>query len=202
MALTRSDNLHSRVVGWLKIVLPLAALAILSTLFLFSRKIDPSDAIPYAEVDVEERLREPRMTDASYSGVTADGSAINLRAAAAVPEADGNARAIGLSATLDAPDGSNTTFAAATGQLDNTSGAIALSGGVKMETSVGYHVQTEHVRIALDRTSVEAPGLITADGPPGKLTADSMTLTSADPNSGHYQLVFTGNVKLIYQPAK
>jgi lipopolysaccharide export system protein LptC len=201
MALSRYD-VHSRLVGWLKIALPLVALAILSTLFLFSRSIDPSDAIPYAEVDVKERLREPRMTDASYSGVTADGSAINLRAAAAVPEANGNARAIGLSATLNAPDGSNTTFAAGTGQMDNAAGTIALSGGVKVETSVGYRIQTENVSIALDRTSVEAPGLIKADGPPGKLTADSMTLSSADPNSGHYQLVFTGNVKLIYQPPK
>lgn len=201
MALSRTD-IHSRLVGWLKIALPLAALAILSTLFLFSRKIDPSDAIPYAEVDVEERLREPRMTGASYSGVTADGSAINLRADAAVPQADGNARATGLSATLDAPDGSNTTFAAATGQLDNASGMIGLSGGVRVETSSGYHIQTKDVRIALDRTLVEAPGMVAADGPPGTITADRMTLTSADPKSGHYQLVFTGNVKLIYQPAK
>lgn len=201
MALSRYD-VHSRLVGWLKIVLPLAALAILSTLFLFSRKIDPTDAIPYAEVDIEERLREPRMTDASYSGVTQDGSAINLRTAAAIPETDGNARAIGLSARLDAADGSSATFAAATGQLDNAAGTIALSGGVKVETSVGYHIETENVRIALDRTSVDAPGLIDAIGPPGKLTADSMMLTSADPGSGRYQLVFTGNVKLIYQPAK
>ena len=201
MALSRYD-MHSRLVGWLKIALPLAALAILSTLFLFSRRIDPSDAIPYAEVDIEERLREPRMTDASYSGVTADGSAINLRAAAAVPQADGNARAIGLTATLDAPDGSNTTVVAATGQIDNAAGMIALAGGVTVETSTGYHIQTKDVRIALDRTSVEAPGKVNADGPPGTITADRMTLTSADPNSGDYQLVFTGNVKLIYQPAK
>jgi lipopolysaccharide export system protein LptC len=201
MALSR-DDVHSRLVSWMKIALPLAALAILSTLFLFSRRIDPSDAIPYAEVDIEERLREPRMTDASYSGVTEDGSAINLRAAAAVPEADGNARATGLSATLDSPDGSNTTFAAATGQLDNASGMIALSGGVKVETSTGYHIQTGDLRIALDSTSVEAPGTVSADGPPGTITADRMTLTSADPNGGRYQLVFTGNVKLIYQPAK
>ncbi len=202
MALTRHDNLHSRLVGWLKIILPLAALAVLSTLFLFARKIDPSDAIPYAKVDVAERLREPKMTDASYSGVTADGSAINLRAAAAVPEADGNARATGLTAVLEAADGSTTTFGAETGQLDNAAGNIALAGGVRVETSVGYLVRTDTVRIALDRTLVEAPGKIVADGPPGRITADRMTLNSADPKSGRYQLVFNGDVTLIYRPAK
>ena len=55
-------NLHSTVVAWLKVALALIALAMLSTLFLFSDKIDPSDAIPFAEVDIADRIREPRLT--------------------------------------------------------------------------------------------------------------------------------------------
>ena len=43
---------HTRLVGWLKVALPLTALAILSTLFLVARRIDPEAALPYAEVDV------------------------------------------------------------------------------------------------------------------------------------------------------
>ena len=58
MAKPPRDNLHSRLVAILKVALPLIALALLSTLFLFSRKIDPEDAIPYATVDVEDRLRD------------------------------------------------------------------------------------------------------------------------------------------------
>ena len=52
----------SRLVAALKVLLPLAALAILSTLFLVSNRINPEDALPYADVDVEARLREPRIT--------------------------------------------------------------------------------------------------------------------------------------------
>lgn len=200
MALSRHDNLHSRLVGWLRIVLPLSALAVLATLFLFARKIDPSDAIPYAKVDVQERLREPRMTDASYSGVTSDGSAINLRADAAVPGTDGNARAIGMSARLEAPDGSVTDIAAPEGVMDRKAGLVSLLQGVTVDTSSGYHIRTAEVSLTLDRTSVTAPQTVTADGPPGKITADGMTLNSADDGSGHYQLVFKGNVKLVYLP--
>ncbi|MBL9052753.1 MAG: hypothetical protein JNN02_03385, partial [Tabrizicola sp.] len=43
---------HTRVVTWLKVLLPLAALAILSTLFLLADQINPDDALPFAEVDV------------------------------------------------------------------------------------------------------------------------------------------------------
>ena len=77
--MARRDR-HSRVVGWLKVALPLAALAILSTLFLLSDRIDPEDALPYAEVDVEDLAREPRMTAPTYAGMTTDGAALTLTA--------------------------------------------------------------------------------------------------------------------------
>ena len=200
MAITRYDNLHSRLVGWLKIMLPLAALAVLATLFLFARNIDPSDAIPYAEVDVQDRLREPRMTNAAYSGMTRDGTAINLRADAAVPGQNGQAKATGLSARLEAPDGSVTDIQAALGQMDQAAGQVSLSDGVSIVSSSGYSIRTETLTMALDRTSVVAPKSVAADGPVGKITADGMVLNSADDGSGKYQLVFTGNVKLVYLP--
>ena len=69
----------------MKVALPLTALAILSTLFLIARKIDPDAALPYAEVDIADRLREPRMTAPAFSGVTRDGAAITVTAAEARP---------------------------------------------------------------------------------------------------------------------
>ena len=46
------QKLHSRVVRLATIILPVAALALLSTVFMLARTVDPSDAIPFAEVDV------------------------------------------------------------------------------------------------------------------------------------------------------
>ncbi|MEY3533380.1 MAG: hypothetical protein RI979_1404, partial [Pseudomonadota bacterium] len=74
------DNLHSRIVMILKVTLPLVALAILSSLFLFSREIDPEDAIPYADVEIADRLAQPRMTGAGFSTVTSDGATLTLSA--------------------------------------------------------------------------------------------------------------------------
>ena len=82
--MARAD-FHSRLVGWLKVVLPLAALAILSTLFLLADRIDPTAAIPYAEVDVKDLVRDPRMTAPAYAGTTADGAGITLSATEARP---------------------------------------------------------------------------------------------------------------------
>lgn len=142
MARMARDNLHSRLVAVLKIVLPLAALAVLSSLFLFSRGIKPEDAIPYASVDVEDRLREPRMTDAGLSGVTPDGAAVTLSAGEARPAADGTpATALGITGRLATPDGATTEIVAMQARMDPGGKSVELTGGVELRSSAGYVIQ-------------------------------------------------------------
>jgi lipopolysaccharide export system protein LptC len=71
-------NRYSRLVGGLKVVLPIAALALLSTLFLLSDPPDPDRALPYAEVDVAQLARELRLTQPRFAGVLPDGREITL----------------------------------------------------------------------------------------------------------------------------
>ena len=59
--MTMYDNSYSRFVALTKVILPIIALGILSTLFLFSRNIDPTQSIPYADVDVEGLAREQQI---------------------------------------------------------------------------------------------------------------------------------------------
>lgn len=115
---------HTRLIGWLKILLPLMALAILSTLFLVARTVNPDDAIPYAEVDVAERLREPRMTAPTYAGLTEDGAALSVAANEARPAADDTTgpSATALIGVLETPDGGRTELVAAARQVWHRAG--------------------------------------------------------------------------------
>jgi lipopolysaccharide export system protein LptC len=194
---------HSRLIAWLKIVLPLVALVILSTLFLVARVIDPEQAIPYADVDVAERLREPRMTEPTYAGVTDDGSALTLVAAEARPDASdpSSGEATALVGTLETPDGGKTALTAQKARLDGTARRIDLSGGVQIVSPAGWQVQSERMSAMMDVTEVTAPTPVRAEGPAGVVTADAMTLTSPGETKGRYLLVFNGNVKLVYQPS-
>lgn len=197
----------SRAVGWLKVGLPLLALAFLSTLFLVSNRINPEDAIPYAKVDVAERLREPRMTDAKYAGSTSDGASIVVQAAEARPAANGqNATAADAFASLTTPDGKTTTITAATVSLDDSGTRATLGGGVTMADATGITITAQGLIADLRETYVTSTkGTVSAAAPAGKVTADSLTLRqggNADTDSGAngYLLVFNGNVKLIYHP--
>ncbi len=192
---------HTRVVGWLKVILPLTALAILSTLFLVARRIDPEAALPYAEVDVEDLAREPRMTAPTYAGLTSDGAALTLSAEEARPSADGSpAKAVGLRLTLATPDGAQTELVAASAAMDEAAREVLLSGGVVFTTSSGYRMETAEVAAKLDRTGLESRAPVVAAGPPGDIRADRMALSQDNRTPGAYVLVFKGNVRLVYQP--
>ncbi|MGQ0566917.1 MAG: hypothetical protein ACT4OK_17890 [Gemmobacter sp.] len=195
------DNFHSTLVAWLKVLLPLAALGILSTLFLVSRTIDPEDAIPFAEVDVADRIREPRLTAPTWAGVTEDGAALTVTAAEARPADTGtNASATALRAELDMPGGGRADLQAATGRLDVAAGRLFVEGGVVITTSTGYTLRTEVLEAALDRTGLTAPGALAGSGPGGDLSAGAMTLTATGSTPERYVMVFTGGVRLLYQP--
>ncbi len=194
----------SRLVALLKVVLPLTALAILSMLFLISNRINPDEALPYAEVDVEARLREPRMTAPTYAGTTNDGAALEITAAEARPEAEGRAgaRASGVEARLTTPDGQRTDLRADTAQMSLSGGEITFTGDVRLDHSSGYRVRSDSMSARVKETDVQSATPVEAEGPGGRITAQSMRLSQAGDGSGGYLLVFNGDVKLVYQPQK
>lgn len=191
-------NLHTRVVMILKVTLPLVALAILSSLFLFSRPIDPEDAIPYADVEIAERLAQPRMTGAGFSTVTSDGATLTLSADQAAPTV-GGATVQGLSGRLSTPAGEVTEFSATSGVLDRTAGQLVLDAGVRLETSNGYLVTTDKLTLGTDQSFMESGGAVQATAPMGDLTAGGLRMDRAADGKTHL-LVFNRGVRLIYLP--
>ena len=200
MAIPRRDMWHSRLVSVLKVLLPLIALVLLSTLFLVSRKINPEDAIPYATVDVEDRLRDPKMTDAGFAGMTADGSSLTIAAVEAKPTAEGGALKL-VQGLLQTPDGAKTELASAAVALDSAQKMIELSDGAELRAASGYVVQAQGFGVSTADTRVESRGAISAIGPGGQLSADHMLLSQQGAD-GPYLLVFNGKVRLLYQPKR
>lgn len=202
--MNQHNNFHSTVVAWLKVALPLIALAILSTLFLVARTVDPSDAIPFAEVDIEDRIREPRLTQPTWAGVTDDGAALTIAADEARPQQSdtAGASANALVVDLKTPDGGSAKMFAGRGVLDSTNNALAMDGGVKITTSSGYEMTTEAMTAALDRTSLISESAVEGFAPAGQITAGGMEITQQSDAPGQYLLVFKNGVRLLYKPTE
>jgi len=195
------DNSYSRFVAWTKIVLPLAALGLLSTLFLFARVINTEGALPFANIDVKELARQQRLSEPKFAGITRDGAAIEMAATSAQPSADDPSRVKGadLTALVTYPQGGTFALSAPLGEIDPGTGTAVLSGGVDMETSTGYVIRTSGLSASLEVTSMASHGKVDAKGPLGTLTAGQMDVAL---NNGRYLLVFKEGVHLVYDPGK
>ena len=194
-ALTR----HSRLVFWLKIVLPILALAILSTMFLFARRIDFEGALPYAEVDIDALANDPRLTRPEFSGMTDDGAAITVAAATARPgkTATDPMTADEVIAVYQSESGKRITIQARTGSFGSAGNSLTLTGDVVVATSDGYNLRSQEMVSDLDATEVTSAGPVSGTGPFGQLEAGGMKLSGV---SDDQTVVFNKGVRLIYQP--
>ncbi|WP_300515310.1 hypothetical protein [Aliiroseovarius sp.] len=196
------DNTYSRVVAWLKVLLPVIALVLLSTMFLISRTIDPSRAIPFANVDVEGLVRDQRISAPAFSGVTQDGAAVSIKAETARPLPDGadGLSAEVLTARIETPDGAQVDIKAANALVDGGASLLTMSGGVVVTTSTEYRIDTKGLTSKLDRTELESDGAVRATGPLGTLDAGQARIAPAEADASTYLLVFKDGVKLVYVP--
>lgn len=194
---------RTRIVRWLRVLLPLLALAILSTLFLFSRRPQSDPRIPYAQVDAESMAREPRLVAPDLATVTSSGAELSFQADEMIPgEGAGSGRASEVRLDWRRPDGLTARLTAPQGELANS--IVALTGGVHMTTSTGWQVEAPQIQATTDGTIVAAGEGIRAQGPLGSLEAGAMRLAPAttDPAEPTAPAVlnFTDGVRLIYTP--
>lgn len=199
-----ADNRYSLLVAWLKIVLPLTALAILSSMFLISQRVDPGATQPVAGTALADRLRDPRLTDPVFTGVTPEGTGVTVTAADMRPLPGsltrGTART--LTVQLDLPGGSTATLAAPLGQIDSDAQTMALSGGVTIITATGYSLSAPEMTGSLVLSQITATGGVAGESPFGTIRSDHMQITRNPALQNTHIVDFNGAVRLIYRSAE
>lgn len=195
--MTTFDNRHSRFVAHAKVVLPLAALGLLSTLFLFYQgTIDPNDTIVYADIDVTDLAKDENIRTPRYAGVTDDGTAISIKASEITPS-QAEASAQGIETRFETKAGLVIDIRARTGSLNTDNRTVSLAGGAVLQSSTGFVLTTETIQSSLDVTDIALPSALTAVGPFGQIEAGSATLSD---QHGAYVLDFQDSVRLLYTP--
>lgn len=197
--MSAQDNFYSRFVAWMKIILPLIALGLLSTLFLISRSIDPTQAIPISEIDLAQRAEDEGATNAAFAGMTAGGDQIAFAAVTARPDPDDPRliEAETITARIMLKSGARIDIVSDRADLHQNDYTATLDGAVRLQTTTGYDIRTDRLEAKLDTLFAQTPGPISGTGPPGDLTAGRMVL-QGDEESGDAHLLFTDGVKLVY----
>ena len=196
-----ADDGYSRLISWLKILFPVAALGLLSTVFLLSESNEATLDIPYSDIELDEEGLIERVVDPSFAGATERGDLIAFVADDARPVGEGLGRiaATQFRGRLDLTDGGNITFVSNTAIVDQPQGFARLTGDVVITSSQGYVTQTQSLTASLNETRLESDGPITGTGPVGRFSAGRMVMTG-EADGSDLQLLFTDGVNLVYQP--
>jgi lipopolysaccharide export system protein LptC len=190
---------RSRVVAWAKVLLPLAALALLSTVFLVARGPEAEVEIPFARI--EEIAREPRMDNPRLAGVAEDGTTVALTANRITPVAN---RPDAFALTVPrletrSPEGGVAQLSAGAGEVDGPSRSLHLSGGVRIQAEPDIVAETPELTADLATGTLVAED-VTAEAPFGSIVAGALTLTQGEGDGA--RLVFNRGVRLLYQPER
>lgn len=191
--------LRSCIVAWLRVILPLAALALLSVLFLLGRKPEPQATIPYATVDPQDLAERQAITNPTYAGVTTNGSQLTISGTEAAPgsgPSEGSVRSVRL--TLRAPDGRAADVSAGTALMEGDQ--VALQDGVRMTTADGWIVTAPEFHASTTAGTLAADREVNVRAPFGDLTAGMMELRPIAEGSADHVLDLKGGVRLIYRP--
>ncbi|MGP9790199.1 hypothetical protein [Roseinatronobacter sp. NSM] len=192
----------------MRLVLPFGALVLLSTIFLASRSVDPSQAVALANLDIDELTREPRIGTARFATVTSDNTAIAIMArtvrSPANPQPDDPVELM-----LEYPEGTalfgaggDITFGAETGHLDQMANMLTMTGTVRLTDASGYVVTMEVLQTRLDRSRLDGTGGVSGHGPAGEISSQSLTITPLGGAENGYLLDFIGDVRLLYTPTE
>lgn len=190
------ESSYSKFVSFLKISLPLAGLALLSTVFLFARAPTQDSAIPYAEI--AQIAAEPRLSGAQLSGVADDGSVIVLTARTTRPS--GNIITTEtLAVGIDTADGTRIDISAGAGEIDNAARTARLTGLARMETSNGFEMETGGFTANLNTGRIISDGALEIQAPFGSLTAGQLIIETPE-GSPNQVMLFQNGVRLVYTP--
>ncbi|WP_316014398.1 hypothetical protein [Roseobacter sp. HKCCA0434] len=185
---------YTRFVRWSKILLPLAAVVLLSTIFLIDQdRIDFDEgllgAVPEG-VDFDEGVLSPRL-----AGTTSDGTPYAFEAEFALPS-EGAYRLQDISGRLERVD-DPVELTAGEGAFDPDTDLLELSGGIDLRTGSGNSISTSIARIGLADRSLLLPEDVEVRFEGGELRADSArTGDGAEAD----MIWFEGDVRISIQP--
>jgi len=199
-----NPGLRSRFIGYLKIALPLLAVALLSTVFLFQTGDEIEGGITFSRVDKDTMRDGLAVYNPKFSGVNLQGDRFFMEAAKATPDSGDpkEVTLVDLNGRTDYISGLSVYLKAARGIVRLPDQKLELSGGLHIRTSDGFEGTANAGTAGLETGSFMSKGPVTLTGPMGQLEAGSMQLVpSNDSGSGENQVfTFENGVTLTLIP--
>ncbi|WP_174821566.1 LPS export ABC transporter periplasmic protein LptC [Ruegeria arenilitoris] len=190
------------MVQFFKVVLPLVAILMLSTVFLLSRSIETNVSVPFSQQDIDERLADQVVTQPNYRGTTRKGEEVQIQATRATQGTEASTpTAAEFRGRLGLSGGGVITLDSNSGMIRPDKNIATFIGDVVITSTDGTEITTDLLNTALDEIRGDAPGEVHGTGILGNISAGGMTF-GTEKKDGPVHIIFTDGVKLIYEPEK
>jgi len=199
--MARGVDTYSRMVAWLKILLPLLALAVLGTVFLVNSDNSFDSGFTFSKADLDTLEAGSFLAQPQIDGVTAKGEPFHLTAELITPKADDQnlVTITALSGNFAFVSGGWITLEADTALMDIGAQTLVFENGGRMESSDGSVAQVDTLLVFLTSGEINGSG-IEANGPLGTISADSYRI---DATEGENRVLwFENNVRMRYDLQK
>ncbi|MDY0029786.1 MAG: LPS export ABC transporter periplasmic protein LptC [Pseudobdellovibrionaceae bacterium] len=187
-------RLYSRYVRSLRLALPVAALAIVVVLMVWSdQDTAPIKAVPRDEISPQTASRN-ELVNPKFQSEDGDSQPYTITADKATQNAE-NMDMIHLDkpvADINLKSGNWVALKAVQGDYDQKSGVLQLNGDVLINHDTGYELQSQTMNINIDGQTMSSDNLISGHGPAGEISAQGL---EADGKTD--KVIFKGPAKLI-----
>ncbi|RIA56646.1 LPS export ABC transporter periplasmic protein LptC [Dichotomicrobium thermohalophilum] len=195
----RAARRHSIAVKTLKVLLPLAALGMVSLYFIPTRLAIEIDGATASLEGVSVESGNLKMVNPKLSGMHPDYGRYEIRADTAMQNVDTPQKVLldAITGSLVSPDGDTTRLQALSGLFDTEAQRLTFQDGVSIEGRAGLSVKLRSATVHF------ADQLIVSDEPVSmqfrgsRITADGVRL-----NTGKARVVFSGDVKVRLEPRR
>ena len=169
---------HSLLVRWLKIILPICTVAVLSSYAIFMQRSLEVDGGKLELGPVAFSSDVLTMHNPRYEGYGKDGTrfAIAARTAEQDIQREGPIRLTTIEGTIVQPNKTTTTLLATRGAFDSDANELELLDAIELQSSDGMSARLSRAKVFMKESKIVSNEPVTVEMPTGTLTGNSMVL--------------------------
>lgn len=195
--MARGHGTYSKVVTWLKILLPLLALAVLGTVFLFNSNDGFEAGFSFSQADLDTLENGSSLNRPQIDGITEKGEPFQV-IAEKITSVDGDQNEVmvtALAGRFSFATGAWAKLRADTAHLSVASQILMLENGGELEISDGNIATVRRLEVQLSTGEMQGEGIV-ANGPLGRISAENFRIEAGE--GENRVLWFENQVKMVY----
>lgn len=199
----QSPGTYTRFISITKVILPLIAIGLLATVFLFTKEQELEGGLRFSKADLAALATGLSIADPRFAGQNAQGDVYDFTAEHLFPDSLSPSQIIatGLSGEIQYTNGEIMFLSADKVEFKVEEQVLDLTGNITIKASDGTIVTSEAMRANLETGQVTSIGAVSASNPMGNISAGSFRFDNVFENGVENQMIwFENGVMLDFRP--